>query len=127
MTTISFGIYTIFIEIVMETMNSPLFHTPESTPRIVLNSIKELSEQSYKPTSLQAPIEQALNSFLPDQSEENKVARMRKHLGKTAETLSNPQVETIITEFQFLIDTWMDEYEREVFNGLTLKEVLNEG
>jgi len=111
----------------METIHLPSFHTPEPTPRIVLNSIKEISEQSYKPTNLQAPIESALNSLFPDQSEENKVARMRKHLGQTAETLSDAQVETIISEFQFLIDTWMDEYEREAFNGLTLKEVLNGG
>ena len=111
----------------METLNLPSFNTSEPTPRVVLNSIKEISEQSYKPTNLQAPIENALNSLFPDQSEENKVARMRKHLGQTAETLSDPQVETIMTEFQFLIDTWMDEYEREVFNGLTLKDVLNGG
>ena len=34
-------------------------------------------------------------------------------------------VETIVTEFQFLIDTWLDEYEKDVFKGLTLKEVIN--
>ena len=75
----------------------------------------------------QLSIETALNKILPLSSEETKIIRMRKALGETAQILSNEQIENITTEFQFLIDSWMDEYERDVFSGMTLKEVLNEG
>lgn len=74
----------------------------------------------------QQSIEVALNNIFPLQSEDNKTSRMKKALGETAYSLSNEQIETIITEFQFLVDSWLDEYEREVFKGLTLKEVINE-
>jgi len=52
---------------------------------------------------------------------------MRKALGETAKSLPDEQIETITTEFQFLIDSWMDDFEKEVFSGQTLKEVLNDG
>ena len=99
----------------METLNLqqyPAFETPQKLPN------------SFNP---QQSIETAINNIFPLASEENKTSRMRKALGETAQSLSNEQIETITTEFQFLIDSWMDEYEKEVFKGLTLKEVLNEG
>ncbi len=88
---------------------------------------KKETAEPFSINNYQTPLENALNSLFPDQSEENKVLRTRKHLGEVGKDLSDVQVETIISEFQFLIDTWLDEYETEVFNGQTLKEVLNGG
>lgn len=92
-----------------------------------IHHTKDVPEQILKTPNQQVSLEGAINSLFPTQAEEDKVTRTRKHLGETAKTLSNAQVETIIAEFQFLIDTWMDEYEKEVFNGQTLKEILNGG
>jgi hypothetical protein len=39
--------------------------------------------------------------------------------------LSDEQVEVIAGQFQFLIDSWLDEFEKEIFDGLTLKEIIN--
>ena len=72
-------------------------------------------------------IENALNTIFPEKAEENRTTRTRRLLGETAKTLSDEQIECINAEFQFLIDTWLDEFEKEVFIGKTLKEVLNEG
>ena len=104
----------------MQAIELPLYPTFESIPEVIPEAPKE-APKAY------SSLADAINSIIPDQSEENKVLRMRKHLGKTAENLSDAQVETITTEFQFLIDNWLDEYERDVFNGMTLKEVLNGG
>jgi len=90
----------------------PTFETPQKVP------------SAYNP---QQSIETAINNIFPLASEENKTSRMRRVLGNTAQSLSNEQIETITTQFQFLIDSWMDEFEKEVFSGLTLKDVLNEG
>ena len=90
----------------------PTFETPQKIPN------------SYNP---QQSIEAAINNIFPLVSEENKTLRMRKALGNTAQSLSNEQIERVTTQFQFLIESWMDEFEKEVFSGLTLKEVLNEG
>lgn len=74
----------------------------------------------------QVNLEKVLNSIFPQQQEENNITRTRRHLGETAKTLSDEQIQIIVTGFQFLIDAWLDEYERDVFKGMTLKEVLNE-
>ena len=116
MTVIPIGIYTYLNrDTYMETLRLqqyPRFETP-----------KKMSA-SYNP---QQSIETAINNIFPLASEENKTLRMRKALGNTAQSLSNEQIETVTTQFQFLIESWMDEFEKEVFSGLTLKEVLNEG
>lgn len=97
------------------------------TLRLQQYSIFEPQQKFAASINPQQSIETALNKILPLSSEETKIVRMRKALGVTAQSLSNEQIENIITEFQFLIDSWMDEFEREVFSGMTLKEVLNEG
>ncbi len=75
----------------------------------------------------QAVLENAFKAIFPQNSEqENNVIRIRKILGKTAQTLSDAQIETIVSEFQFLTNAWLDEFEKEIFSGLTLKEVINQ-
>lgn len=74
----------------------------------------------------QQSVETAINNIFPLASEENKTIKLRKALGETAKALPDEQIETIGTEFQFLIDSWMDEFEQDVFNGHTLKEVLHD-
>lgn len=56
---------------------------------------------------------------------DNNIGRIRRILGVTAITLSDEQIESIISEFQFLIGAWMDEFEKELFHGMTLQEVIN--
>ncbi len=111
----------------METLNLPLYPQIETTPKLPDKLIKEAPKRPFYAPNPQTPLENAINSLFPTEEEESKIARMRGHLGETAKDLSDTQVETIITEFQFLIDTWLDEYEKEVFSGLTLKDVLNGG
>ena len=83
-------------------------------------------QPQFTSSNPQQSIEAAINSIFPISSEENKTTRIRKALGETAQSLSNEQIETIITEFQFLIDSWLDEFEKEIFGGLSIKEVINE-
>lgn len=97
-------------------MEPSLFHTQE--PHKFTSSMLEV-------ISPQPSLENMLSSILPSQTEETQVSKTRKHLGKIGEQFSDEQIQCMITEFQFLIDTWMDEFEREIFNGMTLKEVLN--
>ena len=116
MTHIPFEIYNYLNrDNIMETLRLQQYPIFESQQKLVA---------SINP---QQSIETALNKILPLSSEETKILRMRKALGETAQLLSNEQIENITTEFQYLIDSWMDEFEREVFKGMTLKEVLNEG
>ena len=108
----------------MQILELPLFPIINSTPQVKEITHTKLSRDTPNP---QQTIESVINSIFPQKEEESRIARTRKNLGEVAKTLSDEQIECINTEFQFLIDTWLDEYEKEVFNGMNLKEVLNEG
>jgi ABC-type transporter MlaC component len=56
--------------------------------------------------------------------EETTVQYARRIMGKTIASLSDEEVRVFISEFQYLLETFMDEYERSVFDKKTLKEVL---
>ena len=47
-------------------------------------------------------------------------------MGVVANELTADQLKGVITEIQYLVDSWLDDYERNVFDGLTLKELLHE-
>ncbi|MEX0616616.1 MAG: hypothetical protein WD231_02250 [Candidatus Woykebacteria bacterium] len=72
----------------------------------------------------QSTIEETIQAVFLDSSEENKVQRARGMLGDIATTLSDDQIGTIIAQFEFLVGCWLDCYERKLFEGKTLKEVL---
>lgn len=51
--------------------------------------------------------------------------KARKILGKTVEGLSDQELQVVITRFDHLTDMWLEDYERSIFNGKTLNEVVN--
>lgn len=59
---------------------------------------------------------------LLEQSE--KVEKAREILGILATDLSDEELKAIVTEMQFLVDSWLDEFEKEIFDGKTLTELL---
>ncbi|KKP87931.1 MAG: hypothetical protein UR93_C0027G0008, partial [Berkelbacteria bacterium GW2011_GWA2_35_9] len=36
------------------------------------------------------------------------------------------ELNDVITEVEYLTESWLDEYERNIFDGLTLQELLHE-
>lgn len=63
-----------------------------------------------------------LNEMFPEQKYEDKIfKRVKEILG---DTYTNEDVQSMITSFNYLINGWMEEYERKVFNNKTLKELL---
>lgn len=110
----------------MEILTLPLYPTIEPKYKTTLLSQPITSKNPDLSTPL-AALESTLNSILPTQTEETNALKTRRQLGETAKALSDEQIECIAAEFQFLANTWLDEYERDVFNGMTLKEVLHEG
>ena len=69
----------------------------------------------------------ALDKIFPEQLYEDKDTKIiRALLGESSSTYSTEDLNNIISEMQFLITTWLDEYERSLFDGLTLNELLHE-
>jgi microcompartment protein CcmL/EutN len=111
----------------MQILELPLFTSQESINKNTSPAKQVTPNQTQRPLpNPHDSIETVLQSMFPQQTEENKIIRTKRILGKTANSLSDEQIECINSEFKFLADAWLDEYEKEVFGGKTLKEVINE-
>jgi len=65
----------------------------------------------------------ALNEMFPEQTHEDKtLQRAKEILGKDCST---EEVKSLIASFEYLINNWLEEYERKVFDRKTVKEILH--
>jgi hypothetical protein len=69
-------------------------------------------------------IDSALKQIFTPASEETIVQKARRTIGDCVVSLPDEDLEVYLTEFQYLIDKWLDDYERSVFDGQTLQQVL---
>ena len=60
-----------------------------------------------------------------DSKKTTTVEEARKILGKTAEGMSDEQIQDQLTKIKYLAESWLDEYERSIFEGKTLNELLS--
>ena len=68
-----------------------------------------------------------LQSIFPTKQEETQLIKARRILGDIATDITDIELESDIAEFQYLIDSWLDEFEKNIFDNKTLIEVLREG
>lgn len=73
------------------------------------------------------PIKDSLEALFPEQQYDDKdIQKVKEILGPIANQFSQPELRDIVAETQFLISSWLDDFERGIFNGLTLNELLHE-
>jgi hypothetical protein len=66
-----------------------------------------------------------LNQFFVDQNQEQRsILEAREILGNEAKDLTDDDVFGLLNEIQYLVDSWLEEYETTVFDGKTLDELL---
>ena len=69
-----------------------------------------------------------LNSLFPEQQQQDKELRQVKAiLGSLANELTIDEIHALTCEVRFLLESWLDSFEEDIFEGKTLKDVLNEG
>lgn len=85
---------------------------------------KEFFEQSVFDTFRTS---NTINSIFPGVQEENRIAKARRVMGEDIKDLTDEEVEVYLTEFNFLLDSWFDEFETKIFEGKTLQQMLREG
>lgn len=106
-------------------LDNYLFRDIQYIQNEIVNKAMETTELTLQ-TTPRTSIENAIKSVFPEKEEERKIAKTRSTLGEVGTKLSAEQIECINSEFQFLAETWLDEFEKGVFEGKTLKEILNE-
>ncbi len=48
----------------------------------------------------------------------------KKILGNKTDSLSNLEIESLISKFEYLAEGFLDNYEKQIFQGKTLKQLL---
>lgn len=64
----------------------------------------------------------SLNEIFPEQAHESKTVQKAKEI--LGPDYSTEDVKATLASFEYLITNWLAEYEKKVFNGKTMKELL---
>ncbi|MBI3486200.1 hypothetical protein HY025_04675 [Candidatus Daviesbacteria bacterium] len=64
----------------------------------------------------------SIHQMFPEQEHENNTTLRAKQILRDKYSLED--VKTVIASYEYLINKWLEEYEREIFSGETLKELL---
>jgi len=85
----------------------------------------DIKDESPRPETLitnhSKIFESTSSKIFPGKQEETRIQKARLIMGDDVKDLSDEDLEVFLTEFQYLIDCWLDEYERQVFNNKILK------
>jgi hypothetical protein len=76
-------------------------------------------------TDVKASLDLALKQIFPSHREETQIQRARAIMGAEVCELSDADLNKHLTQFQSLIDGWLDEFERQNFEGSTLRQMFN--
>lgn len=71
-------------------------------------------------------LKESLDNIFPEQEYDKKFQKAKEILGGLTRDLSTQQMKDVVAEVQYLVSTWLDDFEREIFKGKTLKELLHE-
>lgn len=104
----------IFIPGITNTLESSESLTPTQAP----------AEESYLKGEQRGTYEQLNGIFEEQNFQQRRVQEARDILGDSAKDLSDDQVFEMVTNVQFLVDVWEEEFEKEIFGGKTLNELL---
>ena len=69
----------------------------------------------------------SLNTLFSNDQEETQIQKARAILGDTVADVPDEELSVYLTEFQYLLDEWLDIYEKQLFSGKTLQQLEREG
>jgi hypothetical protein len=76
-------------------------------------------------TDVKVSLDLALRQIFPSQREETQIQRVRTIMGEEVRDLSDADLENHLAQFQSLVDSWLDEFERQIFEVITLRQMFN--
>lgn len=115
----------------MQTTNLPLFSDEDLKPSIrlqeqTINQEKTLTvaetdnslytEQEKKP-------EQLFNNLFLERPEQSKAGKARQILGENTINITDEELEAFTTKLDYLTNSWLDLFEKQLFDGKTLREL----
>ncbi|MCL4354834.1 hypothetical protein M1349_05225 [Patescibacteria group bacterium] len=86
---------------------------PKNHPKITLETTPEFTE--------------VLDNLFPEQKHQDKnIQTAKKILGPLADLFTEEGLKEVVVEIEYLTESWLDDFERKIFNGQTLNELLHE-
>lgn len=114
----------------METVQQSLLVTEEQIIEPTIKVLEEITpklEHETPSEGISQSLTQSLDTLFPEQQyDEKNLQKAKEILGDIAEEFSDIQLKGIVAEVQFLAESWLDDFERKIFKGMTLKELLHE-
>lgn len=93
----------------------------------VLSEITQAPVTQFKQKEISITIKNSLTTLFPEQEhEERAIKRTKEILGPVSDRFTSEQIRDITIEVQYLVSTWLDDFEKKIFDGLTLQELLHE-
>ncbi len=77
---------------------------------------KDLTTEKYT-------FEHAFGNLLQEPIEQTKTMKARQILGESGKEIPDEQLEMFVSQMDYLINCWLDTYERKIFDGKTLREI----
>lgn len=75
----------------------------------------------------QFSLSQSLDVMFPEQKRQDKeLSKVREALGELASQFSDAEIREIIADMDYLVTQWLDDFERTLFDGQALKELIHE-
>lgn len=68
-----------------------------------------------------------IQDLFPEQIYEDKdIQKAKEILGKLADEFTNAELRDLVAQVKYLAESWLDDFERGIFKGIILKELLHE-
>jgi len=72
-------------------------------------------------------ITESLDVMFPEQKRQDKdILKAKEALGELTKQFTEAQIKEIVTDIDFMVESWLDDFERDLFKGKTMKELLHE-
>ncbi len=99
-----------FIAPLVEVLDVVSTAIPKPDPKVIPKSLRE-----------------SLDELFPEQQyDEKSIQKAKELLGPIAKESTAEQLKDAVIEIQYLCESWLDDFERTIFKGETLTELLHE-
>lgn len=119
-------------EVPIQDQNEPHFKIDENiiaTPlaEVLEGIIPQAPNKLHSDKEPSKSLKESLDTLFPEQQyEEKSIQTAKEILGPIAKEYTQEELKCVVAELQYLAESWLDDFERDIFNGLTLKELLHE-
>ncbi len=94
------------------------------TAGTALALVPPVSDKAPAPVVKDRSLEGAMMRIFPKSQDEARLEQARRIMGDEINALSDAELTEHLAQFQYLIDQWLDEFERQAFEGRTLRQMI---